>query len=69
MSVVGLSDQEQKNILQIVSAILHLGNISFVEDRSNFANVHDDRCKKKMKEIFPNRKNFKAILQRFFFKF
>ena len=52
MSVVGLSDQEQKNILQLVSAILHLGNISFVEDRSNFANVHDERCKKN----FPNKK-------------
>jgi myosin heavy subunit len=53
MSVVGLSDQEQKNILQIVSAILHLGNISFVEDRSNFASVHDERCKKKkQKDIF-----------------
>lgn len=46
MSVVGLSAQEQQNILQLVSAILHLGNISFAEDRSNFASVHDDRCKK-----------------------
>ena len=53
MSVVGLSDQEQKNIIQIVSAILHLGNISFVEDRSNFASVLDERCKKKkQKDIF-----------------
>ncbi|KAK4022713.1 hypothetical protein OUZ56_008164 [Daphnia magna] len=43
MSVVGLSAQEQQNILQLVSAILHLGNISFAEDRSNFASVHDDR--------------------------
>ena len=44
MSVVGLSSQEQQNILQLVSAILHMGNISFVEDRSNFANVEDERC-------------------------
>jgi myosin heavy subunit len=59
MSVVGLSDQEQKNVLQLVSAILHLGNISFVEDRSNFANVHDDRCKKKKKEeIFSKQYKF-----------
>lgn len=46
MSVVGLSAQEQQNILQLVSAILHLGNISFAEDRSNFATVQDDRCKR-----------------------
>lgn len=51
MSVVGLSAQEQQNILQLVSAILHLGNISFAEDRSNFASVHDDRCKKKLIKI------------------
>lgn len=45
MSVVGLSAQERQNILQLVAAILHLGNVSFVEDRSNFANVQDERCK------------------------
>lgn len=45
MSVMGMGPQEQKNVLQLVAAILHLGNISFAEDRSNFAVVQDERCK------------------------
>lgn len=44
MSVIGLSGDEQQNVLQLTAAILHLGNITFVEDRSNTARVQDDRC-------------------------
>lgn len=49
MSVVGLGAQEQRDILQLVVAILHLGNISFVEDRSGFACVQDERCNARLK--------------------
>ena len=43
MTVIGLNEDEQKNVLQLTAAILHLGNISFVESR-NFAIVQDERC-------------------------
>lgn len=45
MSVVGFTPQEQQDILQLVAAILHLGNITFTEDRSNTASIQDKRCK------------------------
>ncbi|CAL1611601.1 unnamed protein product [Knipowitschia caucasica] len=38
MSVVGLSDEDQDSVLQIVASILHLGNISFREE-NNYASV------------------------------
>lgn len=38
MSVVGLSDEDQESVLQIVASILHLGNISFREE-NNYATV------------------------------
>lgn len=38
MSVVGLSDEDQDSVLQIVASILHLGNISFREE-NNYATV------------------------------
>lgn len=38
MSVVGLSDDDQDSVLQIVASILHLGNISFREE-NNYATV------------------------------
>jgi myosin heavy subunit len=44
MSVIGLNGEEQQNVLQLTAAILHLGNITFVEDRSNTASVQDDQC-------------------------
>ena len=40
MSVVGLSSERQKNVLGVISAILHLGNIQFVED-NNVAEVEN----------------------------
>ena len=46
MSVVGLGAEEIRNIIQLVAAIMHLGNITFAEDRSGFADIHDDRCNK-----------------------
>ena len=44
MSVIGLNGEDQKNILQLVAAILHLGNVTFVEER-NFAKVENEQCK------------------------
>uniref|UniRef100_A0A7I4XSX4 Unconventional myosin-Ie n=2 Tax=Haemonchus contortus TaxID=6289 RepID=A0A7I4XSX4_HAECO len=38
MKVVGISEEVQLEILKIVSAILHIGNITFVEER-NFAAI------------------------------
>lgn len=40
MNVVGLSPELQENVLGIISAILHLGNIQFVED-NNVAEVEN----------------------------
>jgi len=41
MSVVGISPQEQNDIIQIVAGILHIGNIYFVEGQKGHATVHD----------------------------
>uniref|UniRef100_A0A915EHN0 Myosin motor domain-containing protein n=1 Tax=Ditylenchus dipsaci TaxID=166011 RepID=A0A915EHN0_9BILA len=41
MQVVGISDHNQLQILQLVSAILHIGNISFSEHQ-NYACVRSD---------------------------
>lgn len=38
MKVVGVNEQEQLEVLRIVSAVLHIGNITFTED-NNFAAV------------------------------
>lgn len=43
MQVIGISDYNQLQILQIVSAILHIGNILFVEE-NNYASVMNDDC-------------------------
>ncbi|KAI1715922.1 myosin head (motor domain) domain-containing protein [Ditylenchus destructor] len=42
MQVVGIPDNIQLQILQLVSAILHIGNISFVERQNYAAVVSDD---------------------------
>lgn len=44
MQVVGIAEEDQLQILQIVSAILHIGNICFVEE-GNYAAVASDDCK------------------------
>ncbi|CAI5438217.1 unnamed protein product [Caenorhabditis angaria] len=38
MKVVGISDQEQLEVLRLVSSVLHIGNITFTEE-NNFASV------------------------------
>lgn len=40
MNVVGMSPGHQENVLEIISAILHLGNIQFFED-NNVAEVEN----------------------------
>ena len=45
MSVMGISIEDQYSVLTLVAGILHLGNISFVEQDNNYAAVQDDSCK------------------------
>jgi hypothetical protein len=40
MNIMGLTDQEQSNILQAVAGVLHLGNITFVE-KGNYSEIRD----------------------------
>lgn len=40
MSVVGLPPERQDNVVEIIAAILHLGNIQFIED-NNVAEVRN----------------------------
>uniref|UniRef100_A0A0N5A516 Myosin motor domain-containing protein n=1 Tax=Parastrongyloides trichosuri TaxID=131310 RepID=A0A0N5A516_PARTI len=42
MEIIGISDEIQLYILQLLSAILHIGNIEFVEE-NNYAKVNDKR--------------------------
>ena len=44
MEVMGIMDETQNDILNIVAGILHLGNIAFTED-GNYAIPEDDGCK------------------------
>lgn len=44
MDVMGISDEDQANVLAIVAGILHLGNITFRED-GNYAAIENDECK------------------------
>lgn len=41
MDVIGITKQEQEDIFRIVAAVLHLGNISFVEDHTGNAAIAD----------------------------
>ena len=43
MDVIGISDEEQGSVLQIVAGVLHLGNISF-DEQGNYAVPSDDEC-------------------------
>jgi myosin I len=40
MTVMGLNDDDQYNVLSIVAGVLHMGNIEFCE-RGNYAGVSD----------------------------
>lgn len=42
MTVMGIPENDQQNVLQVVAGILHMGNISF-EEENNFAIVKDDQ--------------------------
>lgn len=44
MDVIGINTTKQVEILQLVAAIMHIGNITFVEN-NNFAAIADERCK------------------------
>ncbi|KYQ89843.1 myosin IB [Tieghemostelium lacteum] len=41
MKTIGLSQEEQMTLLRIVSSILHLGNVYFIEDDKGNAQVYD----------------------------
>ena len=41
MTTCRISDEDQGALLQIVSGILHLGNITFAEEANNFAVVEN----------------------------
>jgi len=38
MNVMGLTEQEQSNILQVVAGVLHLGNVMFRE-KGNYSEI------------------------------
>ncbi|VDM39001.1 unnamed protein product [Toxocara canis] len=42
MSVIGISNEMQLEVLQLVAAIMHIGNITFVE-QNNYAAVYDEQ--------------------------
>ena len=44
MDVIGIGPEEQGHIFTIVAAILHIGNISFVE-RANYAAPEEEGCR------------------------
>ena len=46
MQVIGIDDGTKLEILKLVSAVLHIGNINFVE-QGNYAAVEGDDCKSK----------------------
>ena len=43
MDVIGIADENQASVLQIVAGVLHLGNISF-DEQGNYAVPCDDEC-------------------------
>ena len=44
MSVMGISEDDQYNVMCIVAGILHMGNITFTE-QNNYAAIANDECK------------------------
>ena len=45
MKVINISEADQEQIFRILAAILHLGNINFVETQTYHAALQDDKCK------------------------
>ena len=44
MEVIGIPEGVQLDVLRLVAAILHIGNINFEERSDNFARVANDDC-------------------------
>ncbi|KAL1960991.1 hypothetical protein VTO42DRAFT_4879 [Malbranchea cinnamomea] len=66
MKIIGLSQGEQDNIFRVLSAILWLGNIQFVEDDSTNASITDESVTNfvaYLLEVDPGQVN-KALTQR-----
>ena len=53
MSVVGIPDDTREDILSLMAALLHLGNVNFVED-GNYAKVQNDDCEHALSPLFFN---------------
>ena len=51
MSVVGIPDDTREDILSLMAALLHLGNVNFVED-GNYAKVQNDDCEHALSPLF-----------------
>ena len=45
MTTMNMTELEQSEVIQLVSAILHLGNVMFREDVGDKAIVDNDQCK------------------------
>jgi len=43
MTVMGINEDDQYNVLSIVAGVLHLGNLVFKE-QGNYAAVQDTQC-------------------------
>lgn len=43
MDVIGIGSEIQLQILQLIAAILHIGNINFVEEK-NYSAIADEQC-------------------------
>lgn len=48
MDVMGFTKQEQHNLFRVIAAILHLGNISVTQDRSDQAQLKDTSIAEKV---------------------
>ena len=46
MATMDMSAEEQSEVLQVVSGILHLGNVMFREEGNERAVVETDQCKR-----------------------
>jgi len=55
MNVMGLTEQEQSNILQVVAGVLHLGNVVFRE-KGNYSEI--EKQESKFMYCICNRTNF-----------
>lgn len=50
MGVMGLQSNDEQEVLSLVSAVLHLGNITFKE-KGNYADVADKQCEYRVRCI------------------